>query len=121
MSNTNSKNLSRRDFLRKCGQASGLITTGTLAFPRLFSSTLASHNLDLIEVKGDPEKAIQTNIMLMERQLNRIRVQVEEQQATRLQEGLKEYERLGNLGEEISQIARQFGKGPAVGPTGINE
>lgn len=64
--------------------------------------------------QGDPEKAIQTNLMLMERQLNRIKAQVDEQQATRLQQELQEYERLGNLGEEISQIARGLGKGTTV-------
>ena len=64
--------------------------------------------------QGDPEKAIQTNLMLMERQLNRVRVRAEEQDTVRLQEELHEYERLGNLGEEISQIARQLGKGTKV-------
>jgi len=60
--------------------------------------------------QGDPEKAIQTNLMLMEQHLNRIRVRVEEQQETRLQQELAEYERLGKLGKEISQIARELGK-----------
>jgi hypothetical protein len=64
--------------------------------------------------RGDPEKAIQTNLMLMERQLDRIRVRAEERDTVRLQEELREYERLGNLGEEISQIARQLGKGITV-------
>jgi len=64
--------------------------------------------------QGDPEKAARTNLMLMERQLNRIKAQVEEPQATRLQEELQEYERLGNLGEEISQIARGLDKGTTV-------
>lgn len=64
--------------------------------------------------QGDPKKAIQTNLMLMERQLSRIRVRAEEQEVVRLQEELQEYERLGNLGEEISQIARQLGQGTTV-------
>jgi len=64
--------------------------------------------------QGDPEKAIQTNLMLMERQLNRVRVYAEEQDAVRLQEELHEYERLGNLGDEISQIARHLGSGTTV-------
>ena len=64
--------------------------------------------------QGDPEKAIQTNLMLMERQLNRINTRVEQQQSTRLQEELQEFERLDNLGEEISQIARGLGKGTTV-------
>ncbi len=64
--------------------------------------------------QGDPEKAMRTNLMLMERQLTRIRVRAEEQDAVRLQEELQEFERLGNLGEEISQIARELGKGTTV-------
>jgi len=65
-------------------------------------------------VQGDPEKAAGINLRLMERQLRRIRVRVEEQQATELQEELQEYKRLGNLGEEISQIATELGKGTTV-------
>ena len=64
--------------------------------------------------QGDPEKAMRTNLMLMTRQLTRIRVRAEEQDAVRLQEELREYERLGNLGEQISQIARGLGKGATV-------
>lgn len=64
--------------------------------------------------QGDPEKAIQTNLMLMERQLNRIRVRSEEQQATGLQEELQEFERLNNLGQEISQIAKGLGTDTTV-------
>lgn len=64
--------------------------------------------------RGDPEKAIQINLMLMERQLNRINAQVERKQAAGLQEELQEYERLSHLGEEISQIARGLGKGTTV-------
>jgi hypothetical protein len=52
--------------------------------------------------RGDPEKAIQTNLMLMERQLDRIRVRAEGQDAVRLQEELREYERLGNRGNRHS-------------------
>ena len=65
-------------------------------------------------VQGDPEKAAEINLMLMERQLRRIRVRVEEQQATGLQEELQEYKRLGNFGEEISQTATELGKGTTV-------
>ncbi len=64
--------------------------------------------------QGDPEKAIQLNLQLMERQLNRIRVQAEESAAEGLQERLEEYNRLGNLGEEISQIARGLGSETTV-------
>jgi len=64
--------------------------------------------------QGDPEKAIQLNLQLMERQLNRIRVQAEEPEAEGLQERLEEYNRLGKLGEEISQIARGLGSETTV-------
>ena len=64
--------------------------------------------------QGDPEKAIQTNLMLMERQLNRIRVRSEEQETTKFQEELQEFERLNNLGQEISQIAKGLGKDTTV-------
>ena len=64
--------------------------------------------------QGDPEKAMRTNLMLMERHLNHIRVLAEEPETLRLQEELQEYERLGNLGEEISQIAKGLGKGTTV-------
>jgi len=64
--------------------------------------------------QGDPEKAIRTNLMLMEQQLNRIRVRSEVQQATGLQLELQEFERLNNLGQEISQIAKGLGKGTTV-------
>ncbi len=64
--------------------------------------------------QSDPEKAIRTNLTLMEQQLNRIRVRSEEQQATGLQEELQEFERLNNLGQEISQIAKGLGKGTTV-------
>jgi len=59
--------------------------------------------------QGDPEKAAQFNLQLMERQLNRIRAQAEESEAEGLNERLQEYKRLGNLGEEISQIAGGLG------------
>ncbi len=62
----------------------------------------------------DPEKAAQFNLQLMERQLNRIRVQAEEPAAEGLQERLQEYNRLGNLGEEISQIAGGLGEETTV-------
>jgi len=64
--------------------------------------------------QGDPEKATQFNLKLMERQLSRIRVQAEEPEAEGLQEGLQEYNRLGNLGEEISQIAKGLGEETTV-------
>ena len=64
--------------------------------------------------QGESEKAIRLNLMLMERQLNRINANVEDQQSTRLQEALQEYERLGILSEEISQIARGLGKRATV-------
>jgi len=64
--------------------------------------------------QGDPEKAMQFNLQLMERQLNRIRVQAEEAEAEGLQQRLQEYNRLGNLGEEISQIAKGLGEETTV-------
>ena len=64
--------------------------------------------------QGDPEKAIQTNLMLMECQLNRMNAQAEEEQGVNLKGELQEYERLSCLGEEISQIAREMGKGTSV-------
>jgi hypothetical protein len=64
--------------------------------------------------QGDPEKAAQFNVQLMTRQLNRIRVQAEAANGEAVQARLEVYNRLGNLGEEISQIARQLGKGVAV-------
>ncbi|MFC1913421.1 DUF5667 domain-containing protein [Chloroflexota bacterium] len=60
--------------------------------------------------QGDPEKAAQFNLQLMERQLNRIRVQAEEAEGAAVQTRLEVYNRLGNLGEEISQIAKRLGK-----------
>lgn len=64
--------------------------------------------------QGDPEKAIRMNLMLMERQLNRIRVRSEEQETTSLQEELQEFDRLNNLGQEISQIAKGLGEDTTV-------
>jgi Domain of unknown function (DUF5667) len=64
--------------------------------------------------QGDPEKATQLNLALMERQLNRIRVQAEEADGEAVQQRLEEYNRLGKLGEEISQIARGLGKETTV-------
>jgi hypothetical protein len=61
--------------------------------------------------QDESEEAIRLNLMLMERQLNRINANVDDGQATRLHEALQEYERLANLGEEISQIAGEQGKG----------
>jgi hypothetical protein len=64
--------------------------------------------------QGDPEKAAQFNVQLMTRQLNRIRIQAEEANGEAVQARLEVYNRLGNLGEDISQIARQLGKGATV-------
>lgn len=65
----------------------------------------------VIALAGEnPERAIQINLMLMEQQLNRVRVRAEERETTRLQEALQEFNRLTNLGEEICQIAKELGK-----------
>jgi hypothetical protein len=64
--------------------------------------------------QGNPGKAMQFNLKLMERQLNRIRVQAEDPAAEGLQERLQEYNRLRNLGEEISQIAKGLGEETTV-------
>ncbi len=64
--------------------------------------------------QGNPEKAAQFNLQLMERQLNRIRVQAEEPETEGLQARLEVYNRLGNMGEEISQIAKGLGKETTV-------
>jgi len=60
--------------------------------------------------QSDPEKAARLNLQLMERQLNRIRVQTENPETDGLQSRLEEYKRLGKLGEEISGIAKGLGK-----------
>ena len=60
----------------------------------------------------DPERAIRLNLRLMEGQLNRITLSAEEPETLRLH--LQEFERLGNLGEEISQIARGLGQDTTV-------
>ncbi|MFC2019337.1 DUF5667 domain-containing protein [Chloroflexota bacterium] len=60
--------------------------------------------------QGDPEKAAHLNLQLIERQLNRILVQSEDPEAEGIQQRMEEYNRLGNLGEEISQIAKGLGK-----------
>jgi hypothetical protein len=59
--------------------------------------------------QGDPEKAAQCNLQMMERHLNRIRVQAEEAKGEAVQARLEVYNRLRNLGEEISQIAKGLG------------
>jgi len=64
--------------------------------------------------RSDPEEAIQLNLMLMQQQLNRTRIWAEENETIRLQEELREFERLGSLGEEISQIAGGLGKNTTV-------
>ena len=64
--------------------------------------------------QGEPKKATQFNLQLMERQLNRIRAQAEEAEAEGLQQRLQEYNRLGNLGEDISQIAKGLGEETTV-------
>jgi hypothetical protein len=64
--------------------------------------------------QGDTGKAAQFSLQLMERQLNRIRIQVEEPETEGLQARLEIYNRLGNLGEEISQIAKRLGEETTV-------
>ena len=64
--------------------------------------------------QDDPEKATRFNLQLMERQLNRIRVQAQNSETEGLQTRLEVYNRLGNLGEEISQIAKRLGKETTV-------
>ncbi|MFC2047573.1 DUF5667 domain-containing protein [Chloroflexota bacterium] len=64
--------------------------------------------------QGDPEKAARFNLQLMERQLNRIRVQAEEPETEGLQARLEAYNHLGNLGEEILQIAKGLGEETTV-------
>ncbi|MFC1953615.1 DUF5667 domain-containing protein [Chloroflexota bacterium] len=64
--------------------------------------------------QGNPEKASQFNLQLMERQLNRIRVDAEEAKGEVVQARLEVYNRLGNLGEEISQIAKGLGEETTV-------
>ncbi len=59
MNNKNSKKLSRRDFLKKCGQTGGALATSSIFVPQLLSSTIVPENIDLVEVKGDPEKAVE--------------------------------------------------------------
>jgi hypothetical protein len=62
----------------------------------------------------NPEKAIQLNIQLMERQLSRIQVESENPEAADLQQRLEEFNCQRNLGAEISEIARGLGKETAV-------
>lgn len=64
--------------------------------------------------QGDPEKAAQLNLQLMERQLNRIRVQAEGARGEAVQARLEVYNRLGNLGDNISQIAKGLGEETTV-------
>lgn len=64
--------------------------------------------------QGDPEKAAQLNLQLMERQLNQIRVQAEEARGEAVQARLEVYNRLGNLGDNISQIAMGLGEETTV-------
>ena len=65
--------------------------------------------------QGNPEEAMRTNLMLMGRHLSRIRVMAaEEPESLGLQEELRGFERLGNLSEEISQIAKGLGKDTTV-------
>ncbi len=60
--------------------------------------------------QGDPEKATQFNLKLMEGQLSRVRVQAEDGNGEAVQARLEVFNRLGNLGEEILQIAKRVGK-----------
>lgn len=64
--------------------------------------------------QGDPEKAAHFNLQLMERHLNQIRVQSEDPETEGLQARLEVYNRLGNLGAEISQIAKGLGEDTTV-------
>ncbi|MFC1991637.1 DUF5667 domain-containing protein [Chloroflexota bacterium] len=64
--------------------------------------------------QGDPEKATRFNLQLMERQLNRIKVRAEESEGEAVQAYLEVYNRLGNLGENISQIAKGLGEETTV-------
>jgi len=64
--------------------------------------------------QGDPEEAARLNLQLMERQLKKIRVLAEESNGEAVQRRLEEYNRLGNLGEEISQIAKRLGQETTV-------
>ncbi len=64
--------------------------------------------------RENPMRAMEINLMLMEQQLNRVRVRAEERETTRLQEALQEFNRLTNLGEEICQIAKELGKDTTV-------
>ncbi len=58
----------------------------------------------------DPERAIRMNLRLMEEQLNSITLSAEEGETLKLQGELQEFERLNNLGQEISRIAKGLGK-----------
>ncbi len=60
----------------------------------------------------DPERAIRLNLRLMEEQLNGITLSAEEPETLRLH--LQEFERLNNLGQEISQIAKGLGQDTTV-------
>jgi hypothetical protein len=64
--------------------------------------------------RGDPEKAARFTLQLMERQLNRIRTQAEEPETEGLRNRVEVYNRLGNLGEEISQLASTSDEGRIV-------
>jgi hypothetical protein len=64
--------------------------------------------------QGDPEKAARFNLQLMERQLNRVRVQAETAANEGLRARLEAYNRLGKAGEEISQIAKGLGEETTV-------
>jgi hypothetical protein len=64
--------------------------------------------------QGDPEKAARLNLQLMERQLNRIRTRAEEGKEEAVRARVEAYNRLGNLGQEISQFARGLGQETSV-------
>ncbi|MDZ7262299.1 MAG: DUF5667 domain-containing protein [candidate division KSB1 bacterium] len=59
--------------------------------------------------QGDPEKAARLNLQLMERQLNRIRTQAEDGKGEAVRARVEAYNRLENLVQEISQIAKGLG------------
>ncbi len=62
----------------------------------------------------NPEKAASLNMEIMERQLNRIQANAEDPEMQALQARLENLNRIGNLGEEVSQLARQIGEGVTV-------
>jgi hypothetical protein len=62
----------------------------------------------------DPEAAACLNLQLMERQLDRIQLRSQDSDCEEASKRVEEYNRLGNLGEKISAIARSSGKQSVV-------